>query len=187
MYPGEYAEQHPDQPALIMAGSGETLTFAEFEANANRLAHLYRDAGLRRGDHVAFFVENHLRYFETMAAAERAGLYYTCINSYLTPEEVAYIVDDCDARLFITSVAKSEVAVAADGADAEGGVVPLHRRHHRHRTVPSRTTTRSPRSPPSGSRTSSSGRRCSTRRGRRGGRRASSARCPRSIPASRCR
>ena len=113
MYPGEYADEHPDQPALIMAGSGETLTFAEFEANANRLAHLYRDAGLRRGDHVAFFVENHLRYFETMAAAERAGLYYTCINSYLTPEEVAYILDDCDARLFITSVAKSDVAVAA--------------------------------------------------------------------------
>jgi long-chain acyl-CoA synthetase len=113
MYPGEYAEQHPDQPALIMAGSGEALTFAEFEANANRLAHLYREAGLRRGDHVAFFVENHIRYFETMAAAERAGLYYTCINSYLTPEEVAYIVDDCDARLFITSVAKSEVALAA--------------------------------------------------------------------------
>ena len=42
-------------------------------------------------------MENHLRYFETMAAAERTGLYYTCINSYLTPEEVAYIVDDCDA------------------------------------------------------------------------------------------
>jgi long-chain acyl-CoA synthetase len=113
MYPGEHAERHPDQPALIMATSGETLTFAEFEANANRLAHLYRAAGLRRGDHVAFLMENNLRYFETMSAAERCGLYYTCINSYLTPEEVAYIVDDCDARLFITSVAKSEVAIAA--------------------------------------------------------------------------
>jgi long-chain acyl-CoA synthetase len=113
MYPGEYAEQHPDQPALIMAGSGESLSFAEFEANANRLAHLYRSAGLRRGDHVAFLVENHLRYFELMAAAERSGLYYTCINSYLTPEEVAYVVDDCDARLFITSMAKADVAVGA--------------------------------------------------------------------------
>jgi long-chain acyl-CoA synthetase len=113
MYPGEHAEQHPDQPALIMAGSDESLTFAEFEANANRLAHLYRAAGLRRGDHVAFFMENNLRYFETMSAAERAGLYYTCINSYLTPEEVAYIVSDCDARLFITSAGKADVAVAA--------------------------------------------------------------------------
>jgi long-chain acyl-CoA synthetase len=112
MYPGEHAERHPDQPALIMATSGTTLTFAEFEANANRLAHLYRASGLRRGDHVAFLMENNLRYFETMSAAERCGLYYTCINSYLTPEEVAYIVDDCDAKLFITSQAKADVAVA---------------------------------------------------------------------------
>ena len=47
-----------------------------------------------------------------MSAAERTGLYYTCINSYLTPEEAAYIVDDCDAKVFITTQAKSEVAVA---------------------------------------------------------------------------
>jgi long-chain acyl-CoA synthetase len=113
MYPGVYADEHPDQPALIMAGSGAMQTFAEFEANANRLAHLYRSVGLRRGDHVAMFVENNLRYCETLAAAERSGLYFTCINSYLTAEEVAYIVDDCDARLFITSAAKADVAVAA--------------------------------------------------------------------------
>ena len=113
MYPGKYVQEHPDRPALVMGSSGETLTFAEFDANANRLAHLFRSVGLRRGDHVAMFLENHLRYFETMAAAERTGLYYTCINSYLTPDEVAYIVDDCDAKVFITSVAKSEVAVAA--------------------------------------------------------------------------
>jgi long-chain acyl-CoA synthetase len=113
MYPGDHARQHPDQPALIMATSGEQLTFAEFEANANRLAHLYRAAGLQRGDHVALFMENHLRYFETMAAAERSGLYYTCINSYLTPDEVAYIVDNCDARVFITTAKKLDVALEA--------------------------------------------------------------------------
>ena len=113
MYPGVHAERHPDQPALIMATSGATLTFAEFEANANRLAHLYRSLGLRRGDHVAMYMENHLRYFETMAAAERCGLYYTCINSFLTAEEVAYIVDDCDAKVFITTRAKVGVAAAA--------------------------------------------------------------------------
>jgi len=113
MYPGEHAKEHPDQPALVMAASGAQLTFAEFEANANRLAHLYRDAGLRRGDHVALFMENNLRFFETMSAAERSGLYYTCINSYLTAEEVAYVVDDCDAQVFITTAAKADVAVAA--------------------------------------------------------------------------
>ena len=113
MYPGVHAERHPDQPALIMASSGATLTFGEFEANANRLAHLYRSLGLRRGYHVAMYMENHLRYFETMAAAERCGLYYTCINSFLTAEEVAYIVDDCDAKVFITTRTKVGVAAAA--------------------------------------------------------------------------
>ena len=96
-----------------MATTGETVTFGELEARANRLAHLYRDRGLRRGDHVAIFMENNARYLETEAAAERTGLYYTCINSYLTPDELAYIVNDCRARILIASVAKREVALAA--------------------------------------------------------------------------
>ncbi len=104
-----------------MAGSGRSLTFAEFDANANRVAHLYRDAGLQRGQHVAMLMENNLRYFETMSAAERSGLYYTAINSYLTPEEVAYIVDNCDAEVFITTAAKLDVARAAvEQLQAEG-------------------------------------------------------------------
>jgi long-chain acyl-CoA synthetase len=69
MYPGEYAQQHPDRPALVMEPSGEVVTYGEFEARANRLAQLYRDAGLRRGDHVAFFLENNPHYFELMSAA----------------------------------------------------------------------------------------------------------------------
>src|SRR3954464_10793637 len=113
MYPGEHAKTHPDQVALLMEPSGEQLTFAEYEANCNRLAHLFRAAGLVKGDHVAMFLENHLRYFELQGAAERSGLYFTCINSYLTPEEVAYIVEDCQARAFITSVARADVAVEA--------------------------------------------------------------------------
>ena len=48
MYPGDYARKHPDRAAFIMASSGETVTYAELEARANRLAHLLYDAGLRR-------------------------------------------------------------------------------------------------------------------------------------------
>ena len=39
MYPGKYAKQHPDRPAVIMAQSGEVLTYAALEARANQLAH----------------------------------------------------------------------------------------------------------------------------------------------------
>ncbi len=141
MYPGEHAKDHPDQPALIMATSGEQLTFAEYEANCNRLAHLFRAAGLRRGDHVAMFLENHLRYFELQGAAERTGLYFTCINSYLTPEEVAYIVDDCEARVFFTSVAKADVAVEAAAMTPARRGVPVRRRRPRRSGRSSPTTT----------------------------------------------
>ena len=84
MYARAHAERQPDQPCVIMAGSGETLTYGQLEARTNRLAHLLRRHGLRRLDHYAIFMENNARYIEACAAGERAGLYYTCINSHLT-------------------------------------------------------------------------------------------------------
>ncbi|TDT18036.1 long-chain acyl-CoA synthetase [Ilumatobacter fluminis] len=113
MYAGHYVEQHPDRPAFIMASTGEEVTHAELEARANRLAHALRDHGLGPGDHYSIFMENNDRYLEACAAGERSGLYYTCINSYLTAEEVAYIVDNSDSQVLITSPAKREVALAA--------------------------------------------------------------------------
>ncbi len=113
MYPGEHARLRPDQPAVIMAGGGEVLTYGELERRSNRLAHLWRANGLRRLDHYAILMENHLRYAECCAAGERAGLYYTCINSFLTPDEVAYIVNNSESKILITSQAKRAVALAA--------------------------------------------------------------------------
>jgi len=110
MYAADHAKRNPDQPAFIMATSGEVITFGEFESRANRLAHLYRDVGLRRLDHVAFFMENNPRMLECEGAAERTGLYFTCVNSYLSADEVAYIVNDSQARVFITSDGKRDVA-----------------------------------------------------------------------------
>jgi long-chain acyl-CoA synthetase len=112
MYPGEYAVTRADEPALIMATSGEVVTFGDLERRSNRLAHLLRAAGLRRLDHIAIFMENNPRFVECCVAGERTGLYYTCVNSYLSAEEVAYIVNDCQARVVISSAAKRDVAVA---------------------------------------------------------------------------
>ena len=113
MYPGAHAVRHADRPAVIMASSGASISYGEYEARANRLAHLLRTEGLRAGDHIAIFMENNERYLEACAGGERAGLYYTCVNSFLTPEEVAYIVDNCEARVLITSAGKRETALAA--------------------------------------------------------------------------
>jgi long-chain acyl-CoA synthetase len=106
----EYAESIPDRPAIIMANSGETLTFAEYEGAADRAAQMFRDQGLQRLDHVAFFMENNIRLLECEGGAERTGLYYTCINSYLAPAEAAYIVNDCRAKVVVSSAALAPVA-----------------------------------------------------------------------------
>ncbi len=113
MYTGNYAASQPDHPAIIMAGTGEVVTYAELDGRSNQLAHVLRDHGLNRLDHYSIFMENNAHYLETTAAGERSGLYYTCINSYLTAEEVAFIVDNSDSRALITSAVRRDVAIEA--------------------------------------------------------------------------
>jgi long-chain acyl-CoA synthetase len=104
---------HPDKPAIIMASSGETVTFGEYEARSNRVAHLLRDAGLRRGDHIAVFIENSPQLLEIEGGAERAGLYFSLINTYLSADEVAYVVANSQAKVLFSSAARRPVAEAA--------------------------------------------------------------------------
>ncbi|MDX1886125.1 AMP-binding protein [Mycolicibacterium sp. 120270] len=96
--------------AFIMAGTGEAVTYAELDARSNRLAHFLRGVGLNRLDHYAIFMENNARYVECCAAGERSGLYYTCINSFLTADEVAYIVDNSESQVLVFSEAKRAIA-----------------------------------------------------------------------------
>lgn len=110
MYPGKHATERADQAAFIMAGSGKSLTYAELEARSNQLAHLMRHRGLRPGDHYAVLMENNDHYVESCVAGERSGYHYTCINSYLKSDEAAYILDNSEARVLITSAQCLEVA-----------------------------------------------------------------------------
>jgi long-chain acyl-CoA synthetase len=96
-----------------MAETGEAVTYAELERRSNRLSHLLRARGLRRLDHCAIFMENNARYIECCAAGIRSGPYFTCVNSYLTPAELAYIVDNSQSKILISSMARREVALAA--------------------------------------------------------------------------
>src|SRR6202022_4628843 len=110
MYTAKHAHLRPLQPAFIMANSGEAVTYAVLEARSNRLAHLLRDRGLKPLDPYAIFRENNSRYLEACAAGERSGLYFTCVNSYLTASELAYIVSNSESRILVTSTAKLAVA-----------------------------------------------------------------------------
>jgi long-chain acyl-CoA synthetase len=109
--PGAYVESRGDQPAVLMGESGVVVTYRELDHRSKQVARLLREAGLRPGDHVAILLENHPRYFEIVWGAQRAGLYTTPINWHLKPEEVGYIVEDCEATALVTSKALAEIAV----------------------------------------------------------------------------
>ncbi len=110
MYPGQWAHVTPDKPAVVMAGTDDVITHAGLDERSTRLARVWQDTGLRPGDGVALFMENHPRFLEVVWAAMRSGLRITPVNRYLAAAEAAYIVNDCDARAVVTSTGMATVA-----------------------------------------------------------------------------
>jgi long-chain acyl-CoA synthetase len=120
VHPSIHAQRTPDKAAIVMAESGETITYGELEARSNRFARHLRAAGLGPGDRIALIVDNHPRFLELCVGAHRAGIVYTAISTRLTPAEAAYIVADCGARMLLASV--GTVGIAAALTDATPGV-----------------------------------------------------------------
>ncbi len=109
MWLPDYARETPDKPAMIVAERGEVQTYKELNDRSNQLAQLFWERGLRHGDHIAVFMENHLRFMEVVWAAFRSGLYVTTVNRYLPADEAAYVVNDCMAKALVTSNSRREV------------------------------------------------------------------------------
>ena len=110
MYPGHWSSIAPQRVAALNTQTGETQTYQALDERSNQLAQLMYQAGLRRGDHAAVFLDNNIRYFEVVWAALRSGIYMTAINRYLTCEEAGYILDDCEGKVLVTSARMSEAA-----------------------------------------------------------------------------
>ncbi|MGH3157704.1 MAG: acyl-CoA synthetase [Streptosporangiaceae bacterium] len=100
-HPGVHARDDGDRPAVIMADSGRTLSYAALETRSCQLAHLLRARGLSPGDHAAVLLGNEPAYLEACWAAQRSGLYLTPVNTHLTASEAGYIIADCGARALI--------------------------------------------------------------------------------------
>lgn len=101
----------PERPALIMADTGLSISYGQMVTNADRAAQLFRRLGLNEGDTVAIHLENHLRYAELCWAAKNSGISYACVSSLSSIDDAAYIIENCDAKLLISSKALADVAV----------------------------------------------------------------------------
>ena len=99
MHPSIHAATRGDHPAIVMAATGETMTFAELEAAANRFANLLRARGIGPGDAFALWLENRPEFHVVAWAAQRSGTTIVPVSTHLTPDEVAYILSDSGSKL----------------------------------------------------------------------------------------
>ena len=103
-----WAARQPERTAIFSVDGDRT--FAELNANANRLVRALRARGVQPGDGVALMSANRPEFVETWVAAQRAGLRLTTVNWHLTGYEAGYIVDNCEATAFVAHARFADAA-----------------------------------------------------------------------------
>ena len=103
MHPITHAQTRPDHPAVIVAETGEQLTYAELDAEANRFANLLRSHGLKPDDAFGVLLENRIEFFPIIWGSQRIGTMLVPISTRLTAPEISYILQDSQAKVLITS------------------------------------------------------------------------------------
>jgi len=125
----KHAQDDPGYVAIVDPdgtehGAGDVL------ARANQLSHALHELGLRKGDAVAAVLPNGVHPFTVYLAALQSGLYYVPINSRLSAPEIAYILQDSEAKAFVSherfaslvSAAAEEANIPANARLAHGSV-----------------------------------------------------------------
>ena len=101
-------DRFADRPALIFPESRQT--YAELTDNAFRRARSLLALGIRPGDHVGILMANCPEYLELLLGTTLIGAWAVQINARYKPRELAYVVENADINLLITSDLISEYA-----------------------------------------------------------------------------
>jgi acyl-CoA synthetase (AMP-forming)/AMP-acid ligase II len=110
------AARHPDRTALVDATTGRLLTYGQLVDQVRRLAAGLWARGIRQGDVVAIWSPNVPEYAVVFHAVSRIGAVISTANPTYTPEELAFQLNDANARMVITIGALAEKAQAAIAA-----------------------------------------------------------------------
>src|SRR5215831_4197891 len=110
-----------DAPGWIAAiePDGTAHTAGDLLARVNQLTHGLRERGLRPGDGMAILAPNGIAALEVYLAALQSGWYLTPLNWHFTVPEIAYMLRDCEAKVFF---AHERFAGAGARAAAEAGI-----------------------------------------------------------------
>ena len=91
----------PDKTFLICEADGRSWTYGAFDASVNRAANMLASLGVGRGDAVSLLLPNGAEYVIAYFACFKLGALAGPVNSLLTPEEMAYVLGNSDARTLL--------------------------------------------------------------------------------------
>ncbi len=97
-----YARSQPGKAAVIEDrpdGQVTTWSYAELEAQANRVANLLLSLGVTPGSKVLWCGPNSPQVVAVMSAARKIGAVAVPLNYRLTPQEATYVVNHSDAEI----------------------------------------------------------------------------------------
>ncbi|MTV36424.1 acyl-CoA ligase (AMP-forming), exosortase A system-associated [Duganella radicis] len=95
------AREMPERQALSYQGVG--LNYAALAHMVRQAADAWLNHGLGRGERLAVFLEKREEAVVAMFGASAAGGVFVPVNPVLKPEQVAYILADCNVRILVTS------------------------------------------------------------------------------------
>ena len=93
-------DQVPDRAALCYMG--QQIPYRELDRLSNQMAHVLERSGCRPGDTVGVHLPNVPACYITAIAIQKAGCVFTGVSPLLTPEELAYQLQDSGARALVT-------------------------------------------------------------------------------------
>jgi fatty-acyl-CoA synthase len=128
MHPSCHARTQPDALALVIADTGETLTYRQVDEGSNRFAQLLRSLGLKPGDRIGLMMRNSPEFCIAYWGATRSGIFVTLLSTHLKPVEAAYILGDSAAQAVFLSASLGETprTLAAERAELIPGVKSLY-------------------------------------------------------------
>jgi acyl-CoA synthetase (AMP-forming)/AMP-acid ligase II len=100
------ANSYPDNIAMVYEST--RLTYREFNNRVNRFANALIKLGCKKGDRVCVIADNCSKYMEVYFGAAKIGMSVTPLNVRLGDEELAWVVNDSEATMFIVGDAYEE-------------------------------------------------------------------------------
>ncbi|MEJ5975678.1 AMP-binding protein [Novosphingobium sp. PS1R-30] len=107
-HPSHHARTIPDAAAMVIADTGEVLTYRQLDEGSNRFAQFLRSLGLQPGDRIALMLRNSPAFPIAYWGATRCGVFVTLLSTHLKPVEAAYILGDSASQVLVLSASLGE-------------------------------------------------------------------------------